>query len=50
MKRRGIASPDLADALAITFGAAVIRRDAIERMPWSADPAEEWNKYNPLGL
>lgn len=50
MKRRGIASPDLADALAITFGAAVIRRDAIERMPWSADPAEEWDKYNPLGL
>lgn len=47
MKKRGIASPDLADALALTFGAEVRRREAQPRFAggagWMAD--EEYDPY-----
>jgi hypothetical protein len=36
MKKRGLASPDLADALALTFAAPVVRRDERQRPEFSS--------------
>ena len=50
MLKRGINSPDMADALAITFGAAVLSKSSLEYggYNYSDSPAKEWEEYNPL--
>lgn len=57
MKKRGVPSPDLADALAMTFGAAVQKRSSMYDIFYSEsemgrilDPRKEWENYNPLGF
>lgn len=51
MKKRGLASPDLADALAVTFGALIIKKDPYESIRgFHVSPKNEWDEYNPLGL
>ena len=45
MKKRGLASPDLADALAVTFGAEVRRREARPRFSSASYTADE--EYDP---
>ena len=49
MKKRGLASPDLADALTMTFGALVLKKDSYEAIQ-GFTPGSEWESYNPLGL
>ena len=41
MKKRGLASPDLADALAVTFGAEVRKRESPKRFSSSDCTADE---------
>lgn len=51
MKKRGLPSTDLADALALTFGAQVIKRGALDQVYGNTtDFNKEWETYNPLGL
>lgn len=49
MKKRGLASPDLADALAVTFGAEVRKKERNPVMR-SAGRQPDYDAYDPLGL
>ena len=49
MKKRGLASPDLADALAVTFGAEVKKRER-GVFPRRSARALDYDEYDPLGL
>lgn len=49
MKKRGLASPDLADALAVTFGAEVKKRER-SVLPRRSSRALDYDEYDPLGL
>ncbi len=46
MKKRGLASPDIADALALTYARPVFPRDDIDWL--NTKPAEAIHEYNPF--
>lgn len=48
LKRRGLSSPDLADALALTFAAPVAMRTEIERIGANAGGKAQSQDYNPF--
>lgn len=52
MKVRRIPSPDLADALAMTFGAHVVKKSMTEQLFYDTPTmlSNEWDNYNPLGI
>ena len=51
MKKRGLASPDLADALALTFGAEVQKvLSGFARCAAAENSGREYQNYDPLGL
>ncbi|MEG1825198.1 MAG: hypothetical protein RRY12_10815 [Cloacibacillus sp.] len=52
MKKRGLASPDLADALALTFGAEVLKAQTgyARYTSTGSSKSSEYQNYDPLGL